>query len=444
MSSPHPFTLSAFLIALLSFGPAAFAEEPPAKEPGKSNSRPPNIVLILADDLGFECLGCNGGKSYQTPNIDALAATGVRFTHCYATPAGPSSRAELLTGRYGFRTGWTGHIENSRFFLDSSRERTLAHRLKTAGYVTGVSGKWQLGDFVVHRNHPFDCGFDEWNLWATFVAGKPTSRYWNPVYWRDGAPREGTSGKYGPDVSCDFVIDFISRHRNEPFFLYYPTTLVHSPYDRTPGRRVDRNFAFNRDQVGEQYFASMVSYLDHIVGRIVTTIDELRLSDQTLILFTSDNGCDRGIRSRITTDSGETVVQGAKLTTTTAGFRVPLIARGFGVSSPGRTSEDLVDFTDFLPTLAEVAGTKRPEDTDTDGKSFLSILRNQEGPRRTWVYSQLGKVRLVRDQRYVLFDDGRLFDVATDPQQQRPLVAGTDLDADEARLRLTEALDLLE
>lgn len=444
MSSPHPIPWSAFVIAFFTSVPGALAEEvtgPPSK--GSRDGRP-NIILILADDLGYECLGCNGGRSYETPNIDALAASGVRFTHCYATPAGPSSRAELMTGRYGFRTGWTGHIENSRLFLDGARHRTIAQVLKSAGYVTAVAGKWQLGDFVVHKQHPFACGFDEWNLWTPLVGGQPTSRYWNPVIWRDGALRDGTAGRYGPDVGRDFVLDFISRHRHEPFFVYYPTTLVHAPFEETPRQRTDRNVIRRRAAAKESQFRDMVAYLDEIVGSIVDTVDALQLGNQTLILFTSDNGTDRSIHSRVADGTGEKVIQGGKLTTTARGIHVPLIARGFGVKSHGVVSDELVDFSDFLPTLAELSGVKIDPKVGLDGQSFLSILRDETGPRREWVYSQLGKVRLVRDRRYVLYEDGRQFDVESDPDQKKPLVAGTDLDADEARQRLADALTSLQ
>ena len=207
--------------ALLAFPWHARAAETPAERP--------NVLLIMADDLGYEGLGANGGTSYRTPHLDALAGTGMRFEHCYSMPVCSPSRVKLMTGRYNFRNylGWG--------ILDP-KERTFGHVLREAGYATCVSGKWQLCQFDRPENadHPRRSGFDEHCVWVWhFRKGKP-SRYWDPYIWQAGRLRDDLNGKYGPDVHCEFVIDFIERNKSRPFFAYYSTNLVHAPFVPTP------------------------------------------------------------------------------------------------------------------------------------------------------------------------------------------------------------------
>ena len=199
----------------------------------------PNIVLIMADDLGYECLGANGGTTYRTPNLDRLAAEGTRFTHAYCAPLCSPTRVLLMTGRYGFRNyrGWG--------ILDPA-EKTFGHLLREAGYATCVSGKWQLCRFDKPENadHPKRAGFDEHCVWTwQYAKGKP-SRYWDPMIWQNGKLLEGAKGKYGPDIHCDFVCDFLERNKSRPFFAYYPTNLVHAPFVPTPDtKRYQESFA---------------------------------------------------------------------------------------------------------------------------------------------------------------------------------------------------------
>src|SRR5205823_5025504 len=196
-----------------------------------------NIILILCDDLGYECVNCYGGRSYETPNIDALAASGMRFKNCYATPLCSPSRVELMTGRYGFQTGWINLIgrggDEAKDYFDPKKERTFGHMLKDAGYTTALAGKWQLAEFIQNPNHVRECGFDEYCCWAWELGGKRTSRYWKPVIWQDGKVRKNTERLYGEDVFCDFLTDFMKRHKDGPFFVYYPMVLVHEPHTPT-------------------------------------------------------------------------------------------------------------------------------------------------------------------------------------------------------------------
>ena len=394
-------------------------------------TRKPNIVLIMADDLGYECLGCNGGTSYRTPNLDALARTGTRFQHGYCTPLCSPSRIEIMTGRYGFRNyrGWG--------VLDP-REKTFGHLLREAGYATCVSGKWQLCHFDKPRNadHPRRAGFDDSCVWTWLYKNKKPSRYRSPAIWQNGSLRAGLEGKYGPDVHCDFVIDFIERHRDRPFFAYYPTNLVHSPFVPTPdstGGKGKRAKARN--------YADMVAYLDKCVGRVVAALDRLGLRETTLILFTGDNGTPRGIRSRM----GDVVIPGGKGRMTDAGTHVPLVANWPGTVPPGRVCDDLTDFSDILPTLAEVAGAPLPKGVAIDGRSILPQLRGEAGRPREWVYIQHGKQRAVRDKRWKLYHDGRLHDMEADPFEKSPIQpAEATAEAAAARTRLQAVLASLK
>jgi len=405
----------------------------------------PNIVLIMADDLGFECLGSYGGKTYDTPHLDELAGAGMRFEQCHSTPLCSPSRVQLMTGRYPFRTGWVNLIGRGKEplrFLDPN-ERTFGHLLRDYGYSTGIAGKWQLCDFVEHPNHLGDCGFDEHCCWAWVYGGKKTSRYWNPSIIQNGELRQDyLDSRYGPDVYCDFIIDFMTRHRSRPFFAYYPMTLTHNPPHKTPDTALtaeDRR----GDKRGEASdFAGMVAYMDKLVGRIVSALERLQLREKTLILFTGDNGTPRNYVSLL----GDEEVAGGKGRTTDAGTHVPLIANWPGVVRAGAVCEDLIDFSDFMPTVAELADAPLGDEPAIDGRSFLPQLRGRRGNPRKWVFAQLGDKRCVRTERWKLQSDGRMYDMAKDPfELGAPIdveAAGPDVVA--ARKALTAALTRLQ
>ncbi|MBM3852942.1 MAG: hypothetical protein FJ399_07270, partial [Verrucomicrobia bacterium] len=297
----------------------------------QESSRPPNFIVFLADDLGAEELGCYGHAEHQTPNLDRLAREGMRFETGYATPICSPTRVALLTGQYGFRTGWFNLIGSpysprpDSAAYDVGARLTFADVLKTRGYTTALTGKWQLSGepATVIR----DCGFDEYRMWAythNLPAGvrhtggfedkgktKP-ARYWHPCIVENGKYLPTQPDNYGPDLCNEFAIDFMRRHRDRPFCLYYTSPLTHSPYLETPdplhpGRR------------GPKGFKSNLAYLDHLMGRLVAAVDELGLKERTLILFIGDNGtAGRG--------KGEM---------TERGVRVPFIARGPGLVKAG-------------------------------------------------------------------------------------------------------------
>lgn len=368
--------------------------------------RPPNFLVIMADDLGAKELGCYGHPRHRTPMLDRLAREGMRFETCWATPLCSPTRVLLMTGRYGFRTGWLNLIGRPMAPAPGDPDYdlgavqiTFADLLKQKGYQTALAGKWQLpgeGDGLVR-----DTGFDEYLIWAykhnlppgvvhtgawEGKKGEKTARYWHPCLVQNGKYRPTRPTDYGPDLHADFVIDFMRRNRDQPFLVYCPMCPVHAPWDPTP----DLDNPGKKTKGGLQ---ANVEYLDDLVGRLVAAVDELGLRERTLILFTGDNGTGRD----------------GKGTVTERGARVPLIARGLETKQ-GVVSRELVDLSDVFPTLAELAGASLPTDRVIDGKSLAGTLRGDPAPHREWIFSYLTDRRMLRDQRWLLEGDGRFFD----------------------------------
>lgn len=376
-----------------------------------SPSRRPNVLVVMADDLGAECLGCYGGSSYRTPHLDALAASGLRFDNAFATSRCTTTRVQLLTGRYPFRTGWTEQISTQRDeFLDPRREQTFGHLLGAAGYAVAVAGKWQLGQLDLHPGHVRDCGFPEHRVWTWWYRQQVTSRYWDPSVWENGRLLPATAGRYGPDLYAAFLLDFMRRHRHRPWLAYYPMVLPHAPWEATPAAvAADRR----RDEEGS--YGESVAYLDEVVGRFAAALEDLGLRERTLVLFTADNGTPGSILS---TFQGR-AVRGGKWKLSEAGTRVPLIASRPGTTPAAAAVDDLVDLSDVLPTLLELAGVPAPADRVLDGVSFAGRLRGGEAGERRWVFVQAGSRYAVRDHRFRLHQDGRLFDLSGDRYRPR-------------------------
>lgn len=372
----------------------------------------PNLILIMADDLGYETIGVNGGTSYSTPVLDQLAEQGVRFTNCFVQPLCTPTRCQIMTGRYNIRN----YID---FGVLKADEVTFGKLLQQAGYHTCIVGKWQLGH---DPELPQIFGFDESCLWQ---HTRRPPRYANPGLEINGVEKDYSDGEYGPDLVADYALDFITRHQTEPFFVYYPMILTHSPYPPTPASD-NWNPAAKTDKEGSdvRQFGGMVKYMDAIIGRFVSHLEKLNLRDNTMIVFLGDNGTGRGVHSIM----DNRVVVGAKGATTTFGMHVPLI-----VSWPNRVQsrvcDDLIDSTDFLPTFLEATGVRAPENSVLDGVSFLPQLVGEEGQARSWIYSwyfprtrQKGKLReFAFNQKYKLYRTGEFFDIEADPHETTPL-----------------------
>src|SRR4051812_48490726 len=266
------------LIALIAVSTRGIAEAGETKKP--------NIVLILADDLGYETLGADGGQSYKTPNLDALAKAGMRFDRCYVQPLCTPTRVGLMTGMSNARN----YIE---FGTMDPNATTFGNLLKNAGYATAIAGKWQLGH---DKDLPQRFGFDEACLWQ---HTRRPPRYANPGLEYNGVERDFRNGEYGPDLVSDFALEFITKNKAKPFFLYYPMLLTHAPYLPTPDSDDWDPKAFGEDtNKGVKHFADDVAYMDKLVGKLLTKVDELGLRDNTLILFLGDNGTGKGVMSK--------------------------------------------------------------------------------------------------------------------------------------------------
>ncbi len=379
----------------------------------QENQRP-NIVFIMADDMGVEVLGCYGGKSYQTPNIDRLAETGTIFTNCHSTPACSPTRVKLLTGRYGFRTTeiW-GHIPEN--------EITFGHLLTDAGYKVAIAGKWQMALLKDDPNHIAKMGFPE----SAVFGWHEGPRYYKPLIYQNGKVRQDVANRYGPDVFSEFLIDFMKQNKNQPFFAYYSMALAHDISDDfTPPPPVGSRGRYDT-------YKEQVEYLDKLVGQMIDALDQLGLRDNTLVLFTADNGTpyrfitqiENGeyIREEIFSQIGDTLIQGGKTSTTDAGTHVPLIANWPGKVGQGKSNDDLIDFSDYMPTLAELTGAKLPENVIIDGTSFAPQILGKRGNPREWLYTQFKDQAWVRNKDWKLYGDGRFYNLNRDPFELHPI-----------------------
>lgn len=402
-----------------------------ASGPVHANTRP-NLILIMADDFGYECVTANGGESYQTPHLDRLAATGMRFEHCHVQPLCTPTRVELMTGRYNVRNYF-------RFGVLPRAETTFAHLLKRAGYATGVCGKWQLGR---EPDSPRHFGFDESFLWQ---HTRRPPRYANPGLEHNGVEKDFTGGEYGPKLINDFALDFVSRHKAGPFFLYYPMILTHDPFQPTPdGANWDATAVGEQVNRDVKHFADMTAYLDKMIGRLAAKLDELGIRERTLLMFIGDNGTHSSVTSRF---QGREF-QGGKRTTTRRGTHVPFIANWPGVIPPGRVNRDLIGSVDFLPTLCAAAGVSVP--AEVDGVSFLPQLRGEPGTPREWLYCwfsprqrlELAVSEFAFNQDYKLYRTGDFFDLRADPFEEKPLaVSALTGRAASTAVKLQGALD---
>jgi arylsulfatase A len=378
----------------------------------------PNIILIYADDLGLDGVSCYGSDKHQTPNIDKLAMSGTRFETCYAAPLCGPSRCLLMTGRYAFRTGGIGNgsWRSGGPGAKSADEPSVAKLLKQGGYATGQAGKWrQVGET------PRDWGFDEY-------VTDPTAGGW---FWKDSYEKNGeqvNAGKevYNPDIIHAFSIDFITRNKEKPFFLYYAMHLVHGPILRTPDSKE-----------GSDLYEDNIRYMDKQVGGIVAEIEKLGLREKTLIIFSADNGTALNYPSTI----GGRMVNGKKASMLEGGSRVPYIASWPGVTPAGKVSKDIVSIADQLPTFAELGGAKLPEGVKIDGISLASQLRGEKGTPREWAYVQLGNKWFVREQGWKMNESNELFDMSDAPFVEKPVAAAEDSETSKAtRARLTAVL----
>jgi arylsulfatase A-like enzyme len=375
MSALTRFSLLSFLLIALLI-PTVHAQPP----------RQPNILLILADDLGYGELGCQGSNEIPTPHIDSLAKNGIRFTDAYVSaPVCCPSRAGLLTGRYQTRFG---HEFNAigKQNLDPTiglplTEITIADILRQAGYATGLIGKWHLGGS--EKYHPQKRGFDEFYGFlheGHFFVPPPyrgmTSRFRpnEPPYDDDNPILRGTKPITEPEYLTRALtreaVGFIERHKDKPFFLYLSFNAVHSPM-QAPNAGLDR-FKDIQDS-HRRLFAAMLAEMDDGVGTILQKLRELNLEHDTLIIFLSDNG---GPTAELT--SSNAPLRGGKGTLWEGGVRIPFVMQWKGRLPAGMTYSHPVIALDILPTAAAAAGAKVPQDRKIDGIDLLPFLTGKK------------------------------------------------------------------
>lgn len=378
----------------------------------------PNIIFILADDLGLDGVSCYGADAHKTPQIDKLAASGTRFETCYAAPLCGPSRCVLMTGRYAFRTGGITNQSWSKGGpgAQSKDEQPMAKLMKQAGYATAQAGKWrQVGET------PRDWGFDEY-------CTDPTAGGW---YWKNTYEKNGetiTGDHYNPDVIQAFSLDFIRRKSDGPFFLYYPMHLVHGPILKTPD---------TGKLPGANLYEDNIRYMDKQVGEIVAELEKLGIREKTLVIFSGDNGTALNFPSTI----GGRMINGKKASMLEGGSRVPLVASWPGTTPAGKVSKDIVDFSDMLSTFVELGGGQLPKDFKYDSHSIAPQLRGEKGTPREWAYVQLGANWFVREQGWKMNQRAELFDMSDAPFIEKPMPVNDDTEVSKAaRIRLTAVL----
>ena len=384
----------------------------------------PNIIFILADDLGIGNVGCYGSDNAKTPNIDKLAATGTRYTRAFTAALCGPSRALIMTGRYAFRNGSTNQDACQRMPLS---ELQLGPTFKSAGYATSAIGKWgQL------PGEPNQAGFDDYlrfngsGVYQNKLGGKVEA------YRANGKELKLTDKEYMPDIMHEQAVAFLKTNQAKPFFLYYSMVHVHGDIQPTPDSAPG----------SKDLFGDNIRYMDKLVGKLVDQLEALKLRQNTLIVFIGDNGTAKG-PSELSTIGGRSL-SGMKGSMLECGGLVPMIASWPGKTPAGKVSDTLIDSTDMLPTFAELTGAKLPEKTVFDGVSFAPQLQGKPGKPRSWIYNQLAKMWYVREAGWKLNQLGELYDMADAPFTEKLVAAGSETPAAKAaRVRLAAVLATL-
>ncbi|MCA9190237.1 MAG: sulfatase-like hydrolase/transferase [Planctomycetales bacterium] len=375
----------------------------------------PNVMVILCDDIGAHELALYGHSAHKTPALDALGRSGIWFSTGIATPICHPTRFEIMTGQYAHHNGVyhfpgrPGGPTANTGVDDIASHLTFAKLFQQAGYATAHAGKWQLSG-----EHPTlirECGFDEYCMWAykhnlpagvehtgswEGKAGGKTGRYWHPSIVKNGTYVPTTKDSYGPEIFSDFILDFVGRTTDKPFFVYYPMVMTHGPFFSTPDSTTGDEDRFKQNK---KNWLANVEYADKIVGKLIAGLERLGVRENTLIIFVGDNGTGGGGKGQ----------------TTELGARVPFIANGPGIVQPIGECRELVDISDILPTICDVAGIPLPTNHVVDGVSFKPYLQGNMTPLREWIYAPLGGKRVLRTKRWLLENSsmrefGQLYD----------------------------------
>jgi arylsulfatase A len=386
--------LTHYFFLFLLFANASFAQQ-----------KKPNIIFVLADDLGIDGVSAYGADFFKTPVIDKLAKEGIRYTNAYTVPLCGPSRALILSGRYGFRTGavnqdMTGEIK-------PSAENFMPAILKKAGYTSSMIGKW--GQLPLG---PAEFGFDDYLRFfgsGSYVneAGKKDK------YVVNGKEAVLKDGEYMPDLMHDHMVNFLAQHKKDPFYLYYSLSHVHGEIVATPDTKPGTTDY-------KELYDDNISYMDKLVGKLVHTLDSLQLRENTLIVFFGDNGT-AGQAAVIGRVQGQKL-SGKKGTMQECGSLVPMIVNWPGMIKKPGVSNSLIDAADFIPTFAELAGAPLPTNNVLDGVSFAYQLKGGKGTAREWIFTGLGKDWYVRSANWKLMRSGDLYDMRKAPFEEKLVV----------------------
>lgn len=372
----------------------------------------PNIVFILADDLGLDGVSDYGGDLVETPNIDRLAKEGMKFSHMFVNPYCTPTRSELLTGRYPFKTNTLFPIsdyERHKNNVLEVSEPTFARQLKKVGYKTAIAGKWQLS-FLSKQDWIHDFGFDTYQFWQIMTDNNErTTRFHNPYYRRDGEViHEKIKDRYGPDVMVDFLTNFMtdSHREGRPFMAYYTSLLPHFPWVPTPDSEdtsLSGSFERGISYGIPKYFPDMVRRLDRNVGRLLDKLEQLGIAEETIVIFLTDNGTDQHLYSRFKNQT----LYGGKGTLTDRGAQVPLLIRWPEKIAAGSENNNLIEAADFLPTLSEISGAPLPNQS-IHGESFAKSLTGDDSSYqpKEWVHIQTANGRYLRTKEWIITDSG--------------------------------------
>ena len=410
-------------------------------------SAKPNIVYILADDLGFAELGCNGSDRYKTPNIDALANSGVRFTRFYTVPLCGPSRAMILTGRYGFRSGAVTQDACKTIIRTGEKAEVMIPTvLKKAGYASALIGKWGQ---LTPSGDPSDWGFDH------ELYYKGSGMYWNSkvakpmseggevrgdpdTYVLDGKTVSVKDDEYIPDLLHKDATAWMEAQKGRPFFLYYSLSQVHGEILPTPDSAPAPKGESN-NQRAQRLLADNIAYMDKLVGKLVAELDRLKLRDNTVIVFMGDNGSTKS--AAVDATIGGRRIEGEKGSMKEGGGLVPFFATWPGVMASGKVNANVADASDLLPTFAEIAGAPLPTGRVIDGRSLVSQFKGDTKSPRTWAFCQLSNNYYVREAGWKLDQSGTLYDMKDAPFKEVAVAVDTkDEAAVAARARLSAAL----
>jgi arylsulfatase A-like enzyme len=395
------------------------------------NPRKPNIVFILADDLGYGDLGCYGQRRIHTPNLDKMAAAGMRFTSCYAgnTVCAPS-RCALMTGYHMGHARIRGNAKQPLLPEDV----TVAEVLRQAGYKTALIGKWGLGDAGTSGS-PIRKGFD---YYFGYLDQVHAHNYYPTNLWRNDKEvlLEGNFNNqrkiYSHDLFTQEALDFVEQNKTKPFFLYLAFTIPHANNERkNEGMEVPSDESYSNEPwpQSEKNMASMVTRMDRDIGTLIEKLRELGLTDNTIVFFSSDNGPHKEGGHDPTFFRSSGPFRGIKRDLYEGGIRVPAIAVWPGKIASGQSSDYPWAFWDFLPTAAELAGAKPPP--GLDGISILPALLGKRSPKHPpfyWEFHELGFQQAARENNWKALRPQvgaplELYDLARDPGENRNVAA---------------------